>query len=71
MMAQKAFADRLMDACGQHAKQIAEQWYKSLATQQKTSSFRLHSKENCLRSLFSDRFCTGRPLNLTRLSRYQ
>ncbi len=32
-MAQKAFADRLMDACGRHAEQIAEQWYKSLSTQ--------------------------------------
>ncbi|MBN1643421.1 MAG: hypothetical protein JW856_01170 [Dehalococcoidales bacterium] len=48
-MVQKAFADRLMDACDQHAEQIAEQWYKSLSIQKRTSSFRTHSKENCIR----------------------
>ena len=48
-MTQKVLADRLMDLCSQNAKQIAEQWYKSLITNPRTPSFRSSPKESCLR----------------------
>jgi hypothetical protein len=48
-MSQKAFADRLMDFCDQKAEQIADQWYKSLITNPRTTSCRSNPKENCIR----------------------
>jgi hypothetical protein len=48
-MSQKAFADRLMDFCDQNAEQIAEQWYKALIVNPRTTSFRTVSRESCLR----------------------
>ena len=48
-MTQKALSDRLMDLCNQNAEQIAEQWYKSVITNNRTPSFSHNPKESCLR----------------------
>jgi hypothetical protein len=46
---QRAFADRLIDFCDRNAEKIADQWYKALSINPRTKSYRLMSKEGCLR----------------------
>lgn len=50
---QRALADRLIDLCERNAEKIAEQWYKALSTNPRTTSYRLMSKEGCLRHAIS------------------
>ena len=45
----RAFADKLISLCEQHAEKIAEQWYRALSENPRTTSFRLMPKEGCLR----------------------
>ncbi|MDD5095289.1 MAG: hypothetical protein PHV74_13065 [Dehalococcoidia bacterium] len=47
-MADRVLADRLMDLCEKHAHKIADQWYKSLSTNERTPSFAALSKEACV-----------------------
>jgi hypothetical protein len=44
-----ALSDRLMEFTAAHSSQIAEQWYKTLSTNAKTSAFQSMPKEACLR----------------------
>jgi hypothetical protein len=44
-----AIIDKLMDFCEQNAAQIAEQWYKSLSTNPRTTNCLKLSKDGCIR----------------------
>lgn len=47
-MAQRAFADRLMDLCESRAGQIAEEWHRALIVNPRTLSFKSIPKEGAL-----------------------
>lgn len=50
---QRAMVDRLIDFTERNAEPIAEQWYKALSTNERTSSFHCLTKEGCLRQSIS------------------
>lgn len=50
---QKAMLDRLIDFTERNAELIAEQWYKALIANSRTSSFKLMPKEGCIRHAVS------------------
>jgi hypothetical protein len=45
----KVLTDRLMDMSQRHAEEMAEIWYKSLSTNQRTKSFLAMPKAACMR----------------------
>jgi hypothetical protein len=46
---QRLVVDKLIDFCENHADKIAEQWYKALSTNARTTSFRKLSRDGCVR----------------------
>jgi hypothetical protein len=48
-MVYKSMVDKLMDMCERHAPEIAEQWYKSLSTNPRTTACKVVPKEVCIR----------------------
>lgn len=46
---QRAMADKLIDLCDRHADEIAENWYNSLSTNPRTTSYKLMTRAGALR----------------------